>query len=113
MSSTRISRARTRLVLGSGVVVAMLISMTGVASATGGSTAVAQSAGAVPSAGAGAADPNGQTGVDASEFKGYVGYLGANGQPAGAGAADDQGVTKTERLGPVGTNPDTNSDVAD
>ena len=113
MSTTRISRARTRLALGSGVVVAMLISMTGVASAAGGSTAVAQATSAAPSAGSSAADPNGQTGADASEFEGYVGYRGANGQPAGAGAAaDDTSVTKTEKLGPVGTNPDTNADVA-
>ena len=91
----------------------MLISMTGVASAAGGSAAVAQSASAAPSVGAGVADPNSQPGADASEFKGYVGYLGANGQPAGAGAAAvDKGVTKSEKLGPVGTNPDTNSDVA-
>ncbi len=98
MSTTRISRVRTRLALGSGVVVAMLISMTGVASAAGGSAAptVAPSAAITSGAAPSGAGANNMAG-DASEFDGYVGYVGADGKSAGA-AAVDAGVVKKDKL---------------
>jgi len=74
----------------------MLISMTATSSAAAASTAAKA---AVAQAVSG---PNDQTGTEAGQFGGYVGYVGKGGASAGS-AAVDKGITKSEKLGHVGS----------